>query len=196
MKKYSSLFLLNLLLSSSILAQSAGQWIMQGNENFKKGAFAAAEDNYQHAIEKAPQLFSANFNAALSLYRQGNYPDAASRFEFSLSLTNDTTEKALVWYHVGNALLMQNKFAESIKAYKNALRLNPADKNTRYNLAYAQKKYRPPLPPPPNTPPPPPPPDEINDFIASPGINPAKRNVLSKQEAEKLLKFIKEKERQ
>ena len=36
----------------------------------------------------------------------------------------------------------QRKYGESINAYENALRLNPGDEDTKYNLAYAQRMLR------------------------------------------------------
>ena len=45
---------------------------------------------------------------------------------------------AAALHNTGNSLLVDNKIEESIKAYKSSLKANPADNETRYNLAYAQ----------------------------------------------------------
>ncbi|MCK4747177.1 MAG: tetratricopeptide repeat protein, partial [Bacteroidales bacterium] len=49
---------------------------------------------------------------------------------------------AHVWHNIGNSLLESQQFAQSIEAYKNSLRLNPGDQDTKYNLAYAKKKLQ------------------------------------------------------
>ena len=68
------------------------------------------------------------------------YNQAAEQFEVvAKSVSNaDTIQKA--WHNYGNAKLMQKSYEDAILGYKKALKLNPKDENTRYNLAYAQKK--------------------------------------------------------
>ena len=56
--------------------------------------------------------------------------------------SSDDQLKASSFHNLGNCLLKQNKLEESIEAYKKSLRINPTDEDTRYNLAYAQKKLK------------------------------------------------------
>ena len=51
-------------------------------------------------------------------------------------------EKAKIYHNIGNSFLKSQKYKESIEAYKNALRNNPNDMDTKYNLIYAQKKLQ------------------------------------------------------
>ncbi|HET6991741.1 MAG TPA: tetratricopeptide repeat protein, partial [Bacteroidia bacterium] len=51
-------------------------------------------------------------------------------------------------HNLGNSMLQQQKYQESINAYKQALKLKPNDEETRYNLAYAQSKLKKQNPPP------------------------------------------------
>ncbi len=51
---------------------------------------------------------------------------------------DDKNKLAASFHNTGNALISEKKIEESIQAYKNALKANPADNETRYNLAYAQ----------------------------------------------------------
>jgi tetratricopeptide (TPR) repeat protein len=44
--------------------------------------------------------------------------------------------------YIGNAMMQQEQYEEAINAYKEALRKNPNDEDTRYNLAYAQEKLK------------------------------------------------------
>merc|ERR1712065_74522 len=49
-------------------------------------------------------------------------------------------QKAEVFHNLGNSFLEAEKYQESIEAYKNALRNNPRDMDSKYNLEYARKK--------------------------------------------------------
>ena len=60
----------------------------------------------------------------------GKFKDIADR-------TVNKTEKSRALHNMGNSLLMNNKLDESIDAYKEALRNNPGDLETKYNLLYA-----------------------------------------------------------
>jgi Tetratricopeptide repeat. len=43
------------------------------------------------------------------------------------------------WHNIGNSLLQKKELEKSMEAYKMALRMNPEDEETRYNLAVVQK---------------------------------------------------------
>ena len=49
-------------------------------------------------------------------------------------------ERAATLYNAGNSLYQANKYQEAINAYKQSLRLNPNDEDTRYNLQMARAK--------------------------------------------------------
>ncbi|MBK8414246.1 MAG: tetratricopeptide repeat protein [Bacteroidetes bacterium] len=64
------------------------------------------------------------------------------QYQQSIERTTDPKEKASSYHNLGNSMVKAQKYAESIDAYKKALKLNPADNDTRYNLAYAQAMLR------------------------------------------------------
>ena len=55
---------------------------------------------------------------------------------------NDKGRLAASYHNIGNSLLESGEFAKSIDAYKQALRNNPNDNDTRYNLVYAQQMLK------------------------------------------------------
>ena len=74
------------------------------------------------------------------MYKQGKYEDAAALFDKINSMdAMDKKTKAKAYHNLGNSLLQQKKYQESIDAYKNALKINPSDKDTKYNLEYAKR---------------------------------------------------------
>ena len=126
-----------LIAPASLLAQEDKTFIHYGNKNYEQGKFAEAEKEYKKAIEKNSNSLKGTFNMADALYKQGRYPEAAGLFE---SITNrktsdDTLAKA--YHNLGNSLLRQRKYEESVEAYKKALKNNPDDEDSRYNLSYA-----------------------------------------------------------
>lgn len=137
MKK--GLFFLFIHLHVLVLAQGERKLIREGNDLFYKNENAKAEEKYKEAIEKSESSFEAKFNLGDALYKQGKYEESQKIFE---SLTNSTNKKedlSKVYHNLGNSHLKKKEYEKSVNAYKNALRNNPTDDDTRYNLAYAQK---------------------------------------------------------
>ena len=53
-------------------------------------------------------------------------------------MTKEKKEIASAFHNVGNALMEEKNYEKSVEAYKNSLKANPKDDDTRYNLAVAQ----------------------------------------------------------
>ncbi len=53
-------------------------------------------------------------------------------------MNDNRQKKSTSLYNLGNSLLMANKVAESIDAYKASLKLDPDNMEAKYNLGYAQ----------------------------------------------------------
>lgn len=138
-----SLALLILLFALSIVnAQPAQKLVRSGNNAYNNGHFKDAEIDYRKALTKAPNSQKATFNLGNSLYKQQNFDEAASQYLKLAQTENKEAPKADVYYNLGNALLENKKYKESIDAYKTALRQNPKDEDTRYNLSYALTKLQ------------------------------------------------------
>jgi tetratricopeptide (TPR) repeat protein len=139
--------------------------IREGNKEFEQKKFTEAEISYRKALELNAQSKEAAYNLGSSLYRQQKFDDAAKQFELSAADVKDKSKIATSFHNYGNSFLskaivadaqagsggqMQAQGAnvdqhkmqdlqQSIDAYKQSLRSNPADDETRYNLALAQK---------------------------------------------------------
>ncbi|MBI3500605.1 MAG: tetratricopeptide repeat protein [Bacteroidetes bacterium] len=116
--------------------------VREGNKKYKENKFNDAEKNYLNALGKKNNSYRGAFNLGDSYFKQGKYKEAAEQFEglTQTKTSNDTLAK--VYHNLGNAYLKQKEFEKSINAYKNALKKNDADEDTRYNLAFAQKMYK------------------------------------------------------
>jgi Ca-activated chloride channel homolog len=100
--------------------------------------FANAETEYRKALNKKPNDLKWNFNLADAIYKQNRFDEAAGKFGELADKMETPVEKARVYHNMGNSQLMNSKVDESIDSYKKALRQNPSDLETKYNLAYAQ----------------------------------------------------------
>ena len=139
------LFLLVLAVASQ--AQNERKFIRQGNKYFEAAMkdtshidtvqFNKAEIEYLKALEKKPDDNKWNFNRADALYKQKKFDESAEKFKEIADKTTNKIEKSRSLHNMGNSLLMKNKLDESIAAYKDALRNNPKDMETKYNLLYA-----------------------------------------------------------
>jgi len=125
-------------LSALINAQGDKKFIRQGNREYKKDKYSEAEISYRRAIDKNQGSADAVFNIGDALYKQNKFDEAAKQFVDNHYLIEDKEKKSASLYNLGNSLLMANKVQESIEAYKSSLKLNPANMEAKYNLAYAQ----------------------------------------------------------
>ena len=142
------IILLISLFPAVLFAQNERKHVRSGNKIYQKAikdttkidtaAFARAETEYRKALEKKPTDKYWNFNLADAVYKQNRFDEAAGKFsELAEQMTNPV-EKARAYHNLGNSQLMNQKIDESIESYKKALRQNPTDLETKYNLAYAQ----------------------------------------------------------
>lgn len=127
------------LLSLPVFSQVENKDILEGNEKYKQNDYAGAQQSYQNALSKNAESEAGNYNMGNTYYQQKNYEEAIKQYQKTAQTTNDPQVRAQAYHNIGNALLEQKKYQESIDAYKQALRNNPDDAETKYNLAYAQK---------------------------------------------------------
>ena len=129
-------------------SQNERKFVRSGNRFFMEavndttqantGRFSSAEKEYRKALEKRPNDPRWDFNLADALYKQMRFEEATEKFIELADKLETPEEKARALHNKGNSELMQQKIDESIESYKEALRLNPNDLDTKYNLAYAQ----------------------------------------------------------
>ncbi|MCU7495944.1 MAG: tetratricopeptide repeat protein [Ignavibacteria bacterium] len=118
-------------------AQSLRGLVNDGVELYKQKKYSDSEANFKKGAEKAPNNFNSYFNLGDAQYKQGRYDEAAKSYQQALLKTQDKLQKASTYHNIGNSLLKSQKVEESIGAYKKALKLNPNDAQTKYNLSYA-----------------------------------------------------------
>lgn len=120
-------------------AQSSKKLIHEGNQKYEQKKFGDAEIDYKKSINTKENEFIGNYNLGNAYYQQGKFDEAKQQYETASGLKSANKENLSKTYHnLGNTLLKNKKFEESVQAFKQSLKLNPKDNDTRYNLAYAQ----------------------------------------------------------
>lgn len=147
MKQARLLIILLFVWVTTTQAQNERKFVRQGNKYYEAAMkdtsrldtiqFNKAEIEYRKALDKKPDEAKWNFNLADALYKQKKYEESAEKFKDIAEKTTDKIEKSRALHNMGNSLLMNKKLDESIAAYKEALRNNPKDLETKYNLLYA-----------------------------------------------------------
>lgn len=122
------------LTALSVTAQTDRQYIRQGNKQFHMGDYPNAEVSYRKAIEQNPKNPQASFNLGNALMAQKKDSAAVTQFENASRLETNPLRKAQSFHNIGVICQTHKMYGEAIEAYKNALRLNPNDDETRYNL--------------------------------------------------------------
>lgn len=114
--------------------------IRKGNKAYQQQKFSEAFPFYDNAVKANPSSKEATFNLGNTLYKQKEWDKSVEHFNHFISLEQENpTEAAAGWHNIGNAMLQKKDLQKSMEAYKMALRLNPQDNETRYNLAVVQK---------------------------------------------------------
>ena len=139
------LFLAMTLLSWS---QQENRLIRQGNRQYDDGNYKKAEIDYIKSTQAEKASHKGFYNLGDAWYMQKNYLQASAAFDTLRTFKMDDETRSKSYYNLGNSLLKaaidsaqlaQQVLPPGIEAYKQSLRLNPADTDAKYNLAYAQK---------------------------------------------------------
>lgn len=126
-----------IMLPALVTAQDENAAIREGNKQYKQRQFEKALPAYQKAIEQNPNNSIARYNLANARFRTGNLGEAEKSFDELIEKTNEKSYKEKGYYNKGVTLTKEKKLLESIDAYKNALKLDPADEDARFNLQKA-----------------------------------------------------------
>ncbi len=133
-----------LLTGALVFAQQAA--VREGNLLYREGRFDDAVKKYDEAIAADPADLTASYNRANALAKKGD--KAAARDEYNkllekagtLQSNNSLRERAL--YDRGVLEQQEKQLAESIRSWKDALKLDPADTLARENLQKALREKK------------------------------------------------------
>ena len=137
-----AMVLLLLMAATSTQAQTDRQLVRQGNKQFRKGNAADAEVSYRKAVEKNGRNPQANYNLGNALMLQRKDSLAIVQLDKAAKLETNPLRRAQAYHNMGVMCQQHQMFDRAIEAYKEALRNNPADDQTRYNLELCKRQQK------------------------------------------------------
>lgn len=138
-------FILLMLLTVSAVAfgqKTDRDYLRSGNKLYKDSLFVKAEVDYRKALEVNPKSSAAMYNLGNALLMQQKAQEAMEQYQAASRLEKDKAKLAQIYHNMGVILQSSKKLPECIEAYKESLRNNPHDNETRYNLALVQKQLK------------------------------------------------------
>ena len=136
------LCLLTCVTSMAFAQKTDRDYLRSGNKLYKDSLFIKSEVDYRKSLDINPKSTDAMYNLANSLLMQQKADEAMKEFESVAKIEKDKNKLAQIYHNIGVILHVNKQYPQCIEAYKEALRNNPKDDETRYNLALAQKMLK------------------------------------------------------
>ena len=140
------MFLFGFGLSSLILSaqdaqeelKEAQEFLSEASVALQEDKFSIAEADYRKAISLNPADEKGKYNLGTAYYGKSKNTEALNRFKQAASVATEKLEKHRAFHNLGNSFMNEKNYTEAVEAFKNALRNNPTDDESRYNLALAK----------------------------------------------------------
>lgn len=141
--KIASVFVFAAFFSITAAAQgNERDHIRRGNKLYNDSLFVKAEVEYRKALDANPGSTEAMYNLGNALLMQQKAQDAMKQYEAASKIEKNKAKLAKIYHNAGVILQAGKQYSQCIEAYKQSLRNNPNDDETRYNLALAQKMLK------------------------------------------------------
>jgi len=121
------------------LEREAREDIREGNKLYNQLKFKEAEIAYKKGLSKNPNYPKASYNLGNSIYQQDRNKEAVNQFELVEKTFKEKMSKAEAYHNMGNSFMKEKQYDKAVNAFKNSMRNNSKDDETRYNLAMAQE---------------------------------------------------------
>lgn len=138
-RKYILLILLVFASVTQMQAQADRQFIRNGNKLYRQQNYAKAETEYRKALSKNARNTQAMYNLGCALMMQQKDSAAIVQLQNAGRSEQSPRRKAMAYHNIGVICQGHQMYGEAIEAYKESLRNNPSDNETRYNLALCQR---------------------------------------------------------
>ena len=106
---------------------------------YNKGDYQKALKYYNSAQKKAPKSVDLSDEMGQTAYKAREFERAEKIYNQSGSKLNKS-KKAKTYHNIGNSRMQQKNYQGAIDAYKESLKNNPNDNETRYNLSEAIRR--------------------------------------------------------
>ena len=134
--------LVALLCTNASAQKSYREYMRSGNKLYADSLYDKAEVEYRKALELDPNGSEALYNLGNALLRQNKAQDAMDQFTMAQERATDKSQLAQIHHNMGVICQASKDYAHAVELYKQALRENSTDHETRYNLAVAMKQLQ------------------------------------------------------
>lgn len=113
----------------------------EGRKQYADGDHPKALAAFERAAQARPGDARARFNLADALYKNGKFDEAEAQYQ---ALAGDTRSllAAPSRFNLGNTRFQKKDYAGAVAAYRDALKLQQGDADTRHNLELALRALR------------------------------------------------------
>ncbi|WP_298221507.1 tetratricopeptide repeat protein [Flavobacterium sp.] len=129
-------------LSLAATAQETDKHLPKANDEFEAKKYNDAEADYRISLSKTRKNAIASYNLGNSIYRQNQAGEAKFPYLKAIENAKDKTQKHQAFHNLGNVFMKEKNYTQAVEAYKNALRNDPNDEESRYNFALAKKMLK------------------------------------------------------
>jgi len=126
-------------IDSKKMEREARENVREGNVLYNQLKFSEAEVAYKKALSKTPNYPKASYNLGNAIYQQNRNKEAVAQFEILEKTAPDKMSKAEAYHNMGNSFMKEKQYDKAVASFKNSMRNNSKDEETRYNLALAQE---------------------------------------------------------
>lgn len=126
----------------NVSAQADRQFVRSGNKLYRMQEYSKAEAEYRKSIAVNPDNPQALYNLGCALMMQQKDSAAVEEFQKAARVEKNSLRKAKIFHNIGVICQNRKMFGEAISAYKESLRNNPNDNETRYNLALCKRQQK------------------------------------------------------
>lgn len=134
--------MLLMLSFQTVSGQSDRQFIRNGNKLYRQQDYAKAEVEYSKAIAANASNTTAIYNLGCALQMQQKDSAAVVQYEKAGKAETSKRRKSMAYHNIGVICQKNQLFQEAIEAYKESLRNNPGDNETRYNLELCKRQLK------------------------------------------------------
>lgn len=124
-----------LLFSLAAMSQTDRDYIRRGNRLMRDSIYDKAQVEYQKAIERDNTNPISHYNLGNALLYQNKAEDAMKEYETAARLEKDKGRLAQIYHNMGVVLQAAKQFDKAVACYRNSLRNDPTNNETRYNYA-------------------------------------------------------------
>lgn len=136
------IYILLFLLPTLGFGQEWRDSLTVARDAYKAKNYGKALKYYKSAQKNAPEGIDLSEEIAQSAYRDHQYEMAEEIYKQTAQTKKSEKQKAADYHNLGNAQMRKKDYQGAVESYKESLRKNPNDAETRYNLSEAMRQLQ------------------------------------------------------